>query len=235
MERLAYRSNPQKQLLENMSHELRTPLAIIDSYAHLLKRWAGSTPQLREEAIDAILKESQHLQSTTEHFLHLFSPHETYMEWKLFDLVPLLVSVVNDLQTTFKRNIHIERFGDTLATCVIEGDATKIKHLIVIILDNALKYSHQPIHVKLTVMTTYILIQVTDHGIGVDPTDVLYVFDRFYRSKRAIAHHRQGVGLGLAIADQIVRLHQGAISISSEPHIRTTVTVKLPYQHRKSQ
>ncbi|MNI17101.1 Alkaline phosphatase synthesis sensor protein PhoR [compost metagenome] len=108
------------------------------------------------------------------------------------------------------------------------GDPSKLKQLLIILLDNALKYSKSSVQINLRKQKRYIQMDIIDQGIGVAEADLPHLFNRFYRTDKARNRKQGGVGLGLAIADHIVRLHEGTIKLTSQQGKGTTVTVKLP-------
>ncbi len=113
---------------------------------------------------------------------------------------------------------------------VVQGDADRLKQLLVNLLDNALKYtpSEAPITVELARSGGEAVLTLRDAGPGIPPEDLPHVFERFYRADHARSRDPGGSGLGLAIARWIVEQHEGDISIDSTPGVGTTVTVRLP-------
>jgi signal transduction histidine kinase len=110
------------------------------------------------------------------------------------------------------------------------GDQTKLTELLVILLDNAVKYSHDGGQVSLTAQSTgkQVILKVVDSGIGISAEDMPHVFNRFYRADQSRSSSGvTGFGLGLAIAKQIVDRHHGQIHLTSELGHGTTVTVTL--------
>jgi len=219
----------QKQFIGDASHELRTPLTIIESYASLLRRWAASDPQLREEALDAIHSEAARLNSMIKDLLLLVDTDEVAkLNWVPFDLSALIESTASSLQLTFKRTIHVEFLHTDGTPLFTKGDPQKLKQLFIILLDNAIKYSKKDISVVVEKHEKQIKIEVADQGIGIAQEDLPHLFDRFYRTDKARNRKNGGVGLGLAIAQNIVNLHEGTVRVTSEPGVGTTVTIILP-------
>ncbi len=117
----------------------------------------------------------------------------------------------------------------------VPGDRASLVELLVILLDNSIKYSEggTTITVSTRGQKRHALIAVTDQGFGISPEDLQHVFDRFYRGKfEDPARHVEGYGLGLSIARRIAEMHRGAIDIVSAPGAGTTVTVRLPRSHQ---
>jgi two-component system sensor histidine kinase ArlS len=218
-----------QQFLADASHELRTPITVIDSYASLLRRWASSDPALREEALDAIQSESAQLKQLTQNLLSMMNTEEEQrMKWVEFDLEPLVRSTAASLRLTFNRSIEIRLSHEGCESLTMRGNPEKIKQLLVILLDNAFKYSKKAVILSIEKEARHMKIQVIDQGIGIAEEDLPHLFDRFYRTDKARNRKLGGTGLGLAIADNIVRQHEGTITLSSRLGEGTMVTVKLP-------
>ncbi|WP_068776899.1 cell wall metabolism sensor histidine kinase WalK [Paenibacillus sp. FJAT-26967] len=226
--RLEQHFDQQKQFLADASHELRTPLTIIESYARLLQRWASNDPQLREEAIEAILSESVRLRELTKSLLTIADSDERQrVDWKEFEMRPLLQATAASIQLTFDREVKLQ-LPDNGSKMKMIGDPEKIKQLLIILLDNAVKYSQKPIQIHAQDEVRSIRIAVIDEGIGIDKEDIPRLFDRFYRVDKARSRKNGGVGLGLAIAESIVKLHAGTLTVQSEIGEGTQVEIKLP-------
>jgi two-component system sensor histidine kinase ArlS len=215
----------QQRFLADVSHELRTPLTIIESYTHLLKRWAGNDPKLREEAVEAILSETIRLKGMTNSLLHLISTNEKEnpMTKGPLDLVGLTQSTVAALRQTFQRDIIVSG----APSVHIEADEEKIKQLLIILMDNAIKYSRDTVHVTIKEEKRFAVIEVRDQGNGIPKEELPRLFERFYRVDKARNRKTGGVGLGLAIAKQIVQMHHGTIDIKSKVGVGTTIIVQI--------
>jgi signal transduction histidine kinase len=133
------------------------------------------------------------------------------------------------LQTTFQRTIRVK----TLSRVVrMVGDKDKIRQLLVILLDNAIKYSKEPIDISITLMRNIVKIEVKDKGMGIPEKEIPHLFERFYRVDGARSRTTGGVGLGLSIAKRIVDMHEGKIDVFSLPELGTTIT--LQFKQRRS-
>ncbi|MFF2479473.1 ATP-binding protein [Paenibacillus sp. NPDC058071] len=229
IERLDRTFERQKQFVADASHELKTPLTVISSYAGMLKRWGRDDENVRNEAIDAIDRETSRLQNLTKSMLTLAeAEREDWLRQELFDVVQVVNELSGMLQTTFQRPIRVKAAAKTIR---MYGDKEKIKQLLVILLDNAIKYSKDPIEVNISLMKNIVKIEVKDKGIGIPENEIPHMFERFYRVDGARSRATGGVGLGLSIAKRIVDMHEGKIDVFSLPDLGTTIS--LQFKQRK--
>lgn len=108
------------------------------------------------------------------------------------------------------------------------ADQAKIKQVLYILLDNALKYSADKVTVKVGSQEDTVYVTVEDRGQGIPAKDIPHIFDRFYRVDKTRSRESGGTGLGLSIARSLVRAHHGEISVQSEEHRGSVFTVTLP-------
>lgn len=225
IERLDRTFARQKQFVADASHELKTPLTVISSYAGMLKRWGRDDENVRNEAIEAIDKEATRLQNITKSMLMLAeAEQDDWLTQEQFDVVQVVTELAGMLQTTFQRPIRIKALTKAVR---MYGDKEKIKQLLVILLDNAIKYSKEPIEVSITLMKNIVKIEVKDKGIGIPENEIPQMFERFYRVDGARSRATGGVGLGLSIAKRIVDLHEGKIDVFSMPDLGTTISIQF--------
>ncbi|MFD0670248.1 sensor histidine kinase [Cohnella sp. GCM10027633] len=228
IERLDRTIEHQKHFVADASHELKTPLTVISSYADMLKRWGRDNAEVRDEAIESISKETQRLQNLIRSMLTLAeAEQDAWLNIVKFDLFGVVRELGETLGTTFQREIRVHADGN--ATHVqLRADKDKIRQLLLILLDNAIKYSKEPIDVRVRGSKNTIKIEVTDYGIGVPEHEIPYLFERFYRVDDARRRSTGGSGLGLSIAKKIIDLHEGKVEVYSKSGNGTTVSVQLP-------
>lgn len=216
----------QQQFVSDASHELKTPLTIIQSYANMLKRWGMKRQDVLEESIDAIYSETLRMKELTEQMLLLANDED---KWRLERSTIHLLSLCQDsrkmFETVYERDILIHGGEEPV---YVDGDEQKLKQVLFILLDNALKYSHDAIHIFIGKQKDNAYIVVEDDGAGIPKDKLDRVFDRFYRVDEARTRESGGTGLGLAIAKKIVDAHDGNITIDSDVGQGTKVTVSLP-------
>ncbi|PFO06650.1 two-component sensor histidine kinase [Bacillus sp. AFS076308] len=226
IDRLQENLAKQSQFVSDASHELKTPLTIIKSYANILRRQGLENKDMAEEAIHAIHSEATRIQKMTETFLDLTNlEKENVLERNKVDLVSLSESILKQLKDVYKREI-ILHFEENPIT--IFADELKIKQVIIILLDNAIKYSNDKIEVFLKRNQQHAKILIKDYGIGIPEKEIVNIFERFYRVDKARSRETGGHGLGLHIAKSIIKLHKGDIKIKSKEGLGTKVELFLP-------
>ncbi|WP_160726089.1 sensor histidine kinase [Bacillus sp. USDA818B3_A] len=216
----------QAQFVSDASHELKTPLTVIKSYANLLRRQGIENKDIAEEAIHAIHTEATRIQKMTDTFLDLANlENENVLEINKIDLVSLSENTIKQLKEVHKRELLL-RFKKKPIT--IYADELKIKQVMIILIDNAIKYSNEKIEVLLDKQEHHAMIQIIDNGIGIPENELDHIFERFYRVDKARSRETGGSGLGLHIAKRIIKLHKGDIKIISKEGLGTTVELVLP-------
>jgi two-component system sensor histidine kinase ArlS len=134
--------------------------------------------------------------------------------------------VAKVMRRMHKRDIQIQTEVTNIS---ISANNMKLKQLLLIIIDNAIKYSKETITIGLFKDQLGIYIRIKDRGVGIPKDELKYVFDRFYRVDQARQRQTGGVGLGLSIAKSIVKQSKGDIKIFSEENVGTVVEIFLPY------
>ncbi len=221
-----------RNLTADIAHELRTPLHIIQGNLEgILDGVYTATP----EHLQATLEETHTLARLVED-LHTIAQAEAgqlSLRLKRVDITQLLA----DVQTSFSGQaeekeiaLSVEFRGKPL-DLTIEADAGRLDQILSNLVVNALR--HTPaggtIQMETYPQTDTVFIEVSDSGEGIPEADLPFIFDRFWRGDRARSHLAgEGGGLGLAIVKQLVEVHNGRISVSSQPQQGTTFTIMLP-------
>jgi two-component system, OmpR family, sensor histidine kinase CiaH len=223
--------NKQAEFVENASHELRTPLTIIQNKLELLLTEPQAKIINKFENIALSLSETRRLSKLTTDLLTLARADsaETQLVKQAVDVDSLVQAVCGPYsEVAESQEKHLWLHLDCKIS--IEADKERLHQLLVILLDNALKYTSEQdsIGVKTFIEDNKIVLEVTDTGIGIKEENMKHIFDRFYREDRARSRETGGTGLGLSIAQWIVTKHDGTISAYRNQHKGTTLTVKLP-------
>lgn len=218
----------QRHFVADASHELKTPITVITSYAEMLKRWGMNDESVREEAIESILNQSERLSNLTRSMLTLAeSSQDDWLQPSRFDLIALADETATMLNRTFNRKIHVRASREHLE---LVADKSKLQQLLVILIDNAIKYSKAEIDVHIRLVRDRVQLSVSDKGIGISEDEIPNLFERFYRVDSARSRKTGGVGLGLSIAKRIVELHEGTIEVNSVLNKGTTFIIMFPYK-----
>jgi len=221
----------QRAFVADASHELRTPLSLIRANAELLQRHQGKPVRANMPALDDIIRETDALGTLVSQMLTLARADAgktpfTFTEVALDDLVEDVGKQVRVLADKKGLQLDVQIDGPVR----VRGDEVRLRELLLILLDNAIKFTDAPGTVGLTLEAEggKAGVRVSDSGSGIPPETLPHIFDRFYRADKARARAEGGAGLGLAIAKWSVEAHRGAIRVDSSPGTGTTFTVELP-------
>lgn len=220
----------QNRFIGDASHELRTPLTSLKTTLEVALRDKYIDVNSAKKLMNENLEDVNRLQLLSEQLLQLtqFEKPNDYFPMKKVHVPTIVQHAIRTIQPL------AETKSITLHTSVVEatinGNADALVHLLVIILDNAIKYSHTKSKISLTAQNEkgWVCIRISDSGIGISEKDLTHVFDRFYRADEARTQNGVGgYGLGLSIAYKIVQSHNGTISIESKKSKGTTVSVSF--------
>jgi signal transduction histidine kinase len=221
----------ERELLAGVSHELRTPLARIRVALDLVSEGDAASAAEHLPGIQGDLAEVERLLEDvlTAARLDLAMPQDTFPGLqKDAVLASELISVAARRfgERHPERALHVDAEG--LGEAALDVDATLLGRALQNLLDNAAKYSSAPIRVEATARVESVTIRVVDRGIGISDADLLLVFTPFFRGDPSRTRETGGVGLGLALARRIARVHGGDVTIESVLGQGTTVSVELP-------
>ncbi|GAB3853891.1 hypothetical protein GCM10028822_23200 [Hymenobacter terrigena] len=214
------------------SHEFRTPLTAVLTSVALLEKYAGPEQQdKRQRHYDRIRTSVMHLTDILEEFLSVGKIEEGRLEAHpgRLELAPLVHETVAEVEGLRKPGQHIVLQLPPLPP--LWQDASLLRKVLVNLLSNALKYSHEntTVTVRATSQDHALRLVVQDEGMGISADDQARLFQRFYRARNAA--NTPGTGLGLYIVARYVELMGGSISLQSELNVGTTVTITLPYEN----
>ncbi|MDZ4993373.1 HAMP domain-containing protein [Clostridium perfringens] len=219
----------QRRFVSDASHELKTPLTALQGHLNMLKRWGKNDKERLEKSLDVCLNEVNRLKKIVNDMLVL-----SRVEKEQIDLSTLKSYnpevLINETLESYK--ILNERLNYTLD--IEKGLEIKIleehlKQLLIIFIDNAIKYNDkEEIKVKVSLFNKNdkIVISVRDNGMGIPKEDIDNVMNRFYKVDKSRVNNNS-FGLGLSIANRIVKLYGGEIIISSKLEVFTEIKVKL--------
>jgi len=210
------------QFAADASHELRTPLAVIRTSAELALRRARPPESYRDSLIE-ISEEAERMTQLVEDLLFLArsGARATDMPMEPLDLNALLREISDELAgLAGTRRIRIRQVSPTDRAVLVSGNPAALRRLFLVLLDNAIKYSHPGSEVIVSVSTHAIsageetaAVTVEDFGIGISAADRPHIFNRFYQADKARTDG--GFGLGLSLAESIVKAHGATIDVTS--------------------
>lgn len=220
----------QTEFVQNAAHELRTPLTIIQAKQELLLQEPESKIIDKSEDINIMLKETKRLTKLIKELMVLAMADSNELKMhkektNVDNLIKEIIIPYKDFAEMQEKQINLDLNYGKEANI----DRNKINQLLVIILDNAIKYTAEKdkITVKTYSKEGKCVIEVADTGIGISKEAAKHVFDRFYREDKARSREKGGTGLGLSIAHTIVKLHGGNIKVTSNEPKGAKIIIKI--------
>ena len=222
----------QSRFVQDASHELRTPLTIIKTKQESLLEKPESKIIDNAEDISITLQETKRLTKLIKELMELAKndSNKLVLNKEKFDLdkeLSQLITLYKDVAKNEKKELTTEfNFKQE-----VNADLNMIKQLIVILLDNAIKYTepNDKIEIKTYKQDNKCVIEIADTGIGISKDAIDHVFERFYREEKSRNREKGGMGLGLSIAYNIVTQHKGTIKFDKDRKKGAKVIVKIPY------
>ncbi|MEE1240056.1 MAG: HAMP domain-containing sensor histidine kinase [Acutalibacteraceae bacterium] len=220
--------NLKNDFISSVSHELRTPLTAIRGWSETAKMSLGTDEELVKRGLDVVLSEADRLSSLVEELLD-FSRMETgrlLVVAQPLDVSQILSESV-DMYIELARQQGIELiYTRSAEDLTVSGDPNRLKQVFINIIDNAVKYTEKggQVLVDQTAEEGCVRITVKDTGVGIPAQDIDRVKEKFYKANKTV----RGSGIGLAVADEIIKQHKGLLFIESDEGVGTTVTIVLP-------
>lgn len=233
-EKLKKLDSAKSEFISIASHQLRTPLTIIKGYISMIMEGNfGPVSQSIRESLKKVYDSNERLILLVENLLNIsrIESGNLQFDFKETDLEELAISAIDELaDTAKKRNSHLVYKPSTQKLPCVVVDAEKIRHAIMNLLDNAIKYSEKgEVVVRIDLEKDKIVFSVTDEGIGIPEEEISNLFKKFYRGNLSPLIHTEGTGLGLYVAKQMIESHNGRIWANSKGHNKgTTFYFSLP-------
>ena len=231
LNRLETAFETQKNFVSNASHEFGTPLTAIIGEAEVALTKERKVSEY-QEVLSNILIQAERLDQITRSLL--FLAHTGYEGKKIsFELIrtdEVLWNVKNILDKLNPQNkiyINLDLLPEDPKKLKIKGNKELLNLALANILGNACKYSHnKPVQVSIASSSSEVLVVVKDKGIGIPENEIQYIYDPFFRASNT--HAFKGYGIGLPLARNIIKLHNGSLNVTSEVNIGTNVLINLP-------
>lgn len=224
-------SEVQRDFINNMTHEIKTPVSIISVSAETLRDPAMVTPQRLINYATIILEEANRLKIQVDRVLSLTGTESTIrLKCEALNIHELITDLATNIAVNTKHKAVKLTFDLQAPQPVIHADRSYIENLISNLLDNAIKYSSDPLELVISSVNKHKTIAVTfaDNGIGIDKEHIKRIFDKFYRVPTGNVHNVKGFGIGLNYVQLIAKLHRGTVKVESEPGKGSSFILILP-------
>ena len=221
----------QQEFISSVSHELRTPLTAINGWAETLSADPGANIEQTKRGLGIIVKESRRLTSMVEELLEFTKMQDGRFTLRVesVDLAGELEDAVYTYFELFRQEgIEVSYKGPEEDIPPIVADSERMKQVFCNVLDNAAKHggSGKRIDVSAACEEGNFVIRVRDYGPGIPEAELPFVKQKFYKG----SSKARGSGIGLAVCDEIVRLHGGTFDIANAEGGGAVVTITLPFQ-----
>ena len=231
-----------KEFVANVSHELRTPLTNVRSYAETLRDGGGEIPpEVSVNFLDIIINETDRMTHIVQDLLILsrLDAGNTEMAFTRFPFGEAIESVVRANALNARARNHELTFRAEGELPYVEGDRNRLEQVMMNIIGNAIKYTPDGGHIRVTAGLTadgqQVWMDVWDDGIGIPEESRARVFERFYRVDKARSRESGGTGLGLSIAWEIIQRHRGTLTLPPHDGPGTTFRVTLPVAQKSGE
>ena len=225
---LSQAQNLKNDFISSVSHELRTPLTAIRGWGETAKMSLGTDEELVRRGLDVVLNEADRLSGLVEELLDFSRIESGRLSVVSQPLnISQLLSESADMYTELARQQGIELiFTRPSEELQVIGDADRLKQVFINIIDNAVKYTESGGQVLINQLHEEgcARIVVSDTGVGIPAQDIDRVKEKFYKANKVV----RGSGIGLAVADEIIKQHHGLLFIESTEGVGTTATIVLP-------
>ncbi|MBO0948421.1 HAMP domain-containing sensor histidine kinase [Fibrella forsythiae] len=216
----------QRSFVAHASHELRTPLTNMLGTLETSLRYDHNPADWRD-SMEIAVDELKKVIALTNGLLGLANVNGGGVALTAVQVDDCLLTAIGQVQTKYPgRNLPLQFMAGEDDSLTVKGSATLLTTAFLNVLDNACKYSSDPVSVQLDARQGQITVTVIDQGRGIADADAAHVLDPLFRGSNVAGV--TGYGIGLAITQKVIELHQGAIQISSKEKEGTTVTISLP-------
>ena len=231
LDRLEITFDIQNNFVSNASHEFKTPLTIISGEAELSLLDTGNSQAVRD-SFQTILRESEKLEHLTNSMLSLAQTgfdgkKEQWEALRIDELMLMVKEMADKIMPGNAVEIDFDQLPDDQQKLVINGNETLLKAAFSNIVLNSCKYSdNKPVKITIRAEENTAIVEITDEGIGIPDREMSQIFVPFFRASNTGKY--KGYGIGLPLANNIIKMHQGTIIVNSEVGIGTRFTIHLP-------
>lgn len=234
LDRLEQSFDRQKKFVSDASHELKTPISVIQGYSNLLMRWGKDDPEILNEGIESIARESDNMKRIVEQLLLLAKIGRYMFTPERLNIGEELKGITDGYSLVCKTHKFELVSGKGVTVMLDRNMFTEVVRAVV---DNAVKYSDEGTTITVTCdeYDGFAEIDISDRGHGISEDDLPHIFDRFYRCDKARNRDMNSSGLGLTIAKSAIEMMGGEISVKSKLGAGSTFTLRFPVEESKNE
>lgn len=218
--------------VSNVSHEIRTPLSLISMFGETLLMDRVPSEAKKKEYYEIIVKETSRLTNIVNKILNFSQIEANKKTYKLE--AASMSDITREVLHTY--SFHLENKGFAYSVSLGEdlpkilADKESVMEALINLLDNAMKYSTDTKEIAVSTEKDgdYVVVAVSDKGVGIEAKKIKQIFDKFYRVTQGDIYHTQGTGLGLSIVKHIMDAHSGQVTVSSTPGKGSTFKLMFP-------
>ncbi len=227
-QKLAEQELARREFLTNIAHELRTPLMAAGGFLQLMQKGLITSEKI-PATIDTVARNIQQITTLVNDILFLQEMDLILPKFQPVDLRLLAEDVADkyeDRAAASLITLHIEAPSNL---AMVSGDPKSLERALTALVDNAIKFSPHggQVFIRIREEENYVILDVVDEGIGIETSQIPKIFDRFYHLERSGDQLFSGIGLGLAITNQVIKQHNGRLTVQSEPGKGSTFSVRL--------
>lgn len=227
-QQLAEQELKRREFLTNVAHELRTPLMAAGGYLQLLQK--DMIPKKKvDETLDTVARNVQQITTLVNDILFLQEMDLVLPDFVAIDLKELAQQTIKSYKKTARRQrVRLNLEAESNLPFVL-GDEESLSRALGCLVDNAIKFSPQggDVNIRIRAEVGFAILSVQDHGIGISAERQAHIFDRFYHLEKSGNSLFGGIGIGLAIARQVIKQHKGELLVESHDRVGSTFTIRL--------
>lgn len=218
--------------ISSVSHELRTPLTAIKGWAETMSVGGEPDPFMINKGLGVIVNETERLTGIVEELLD-FSRIQNGRMVLVTEKIDLLAELDEAIYMLRERAVSEKKhliYDEPDHVSPVLGDKNRLRQVFINVIDNALKYTPEDgvIGIQVVEEDEMLKVIISDTGCGIAKEDLPRIREKFYKANQTV----RGSGIGLAVADEIMTLHKGALDIESVEGVGTTVTISIPLLDR---
>ena len=228
-QQLAEHDLARREFLTTIAHELRTPLTSASGYLQMIQMGAMQGED-HKRALESVSANVQRIIDLTNDILFLQEMDLIFSNFVPINLSGMIQEIIEDERDHAEEMGAVVKFDEEDSLPLIHGDNKSLDRAFRAIINNAIKFSLKGgvVAIRVSAGHDLVRVQVSDEGIGIPASDLPHIFDRFWRTEEYEGNLFDGIGLGLAIAKQVVKQHKGIIEVRSEYQVGTEFKVELP-------